>query len=85
MRNGKKIRIKDMTDSHLLNTIAMLERMYNEERNVVLSSYPWFNREMAQYYAEKEWDMWEAVELDAEVINPLYPHLIMEAARRELC
>jgi hypothetical protein len=54
-RDGRKIRIKDMTDSHLRNTVNMLNLAH---RNLVdNTSYPCFQGEMAQMYAESEWDV----------------------------
>ena len=40
MRDGTKIKITDMTDSHLINTIKMLERNYNKLMLSMFSPYP---------------------------------------------
>jgi hypothetical protein len=52
-REGKKIPIRDMTDAHLKNAVQMLERRFAEW---IPPPPPNFNGEMAQYYAEQEWD-----------------------------
>ena len=54
LKDGTKVRIKDMTDSHLKNSIAMLDRMY--ENAILNASAPICSGDMAQYYAEMEFD-----------------------------
>jgi len=51
-REGKKIRICDMTDEHLLNAIKFCELRAKQIKNTV--PYPNFNGEMAQMCAEDE-------------------------------
>lgn len=60
MRDGTTIKIEDMTDSHLLNSMKMLERSVKDMREDTemqacgfLSS---LQGEMASYYAEQEVD-----------------------------
>jgi hypothetical protein len=56
-KDGQKIALGDMTDSHLENTIAMLERRkqaYGDGTD--FPCYPNFNGEMAQFFAEKDYD-----------------------------
>jgi hypothetical protein len=84
-KNGGKIRICDMTDSHLNNTIAMIERKAENTFLEVMSSYPSFGGEMAQYYAEQEWEsMANQGEIDPNEISSLYDDLIREQNRRSL-
>lgn len=85
-RDGKKIRIKDMTNSHLMNVIGLLLRYSSQEKSYSLCNFPSFNGEMAQYYAEQEWDAlneiddWEFAEME----YPIFKDLVGEAERREL-
>lgn len=62
MRNGQKIRLGDMSKSHLVNTIAMLERVakktYESEMSACMSLS--FSGEMAhleqdRFIATAEW------------------------------
>lgn len=81
-KDGTKIRIKDMTDSHLLNTIKMLDRKHSR---VILDAYCFanmLNGEMAQYQMEGEIDRLE--EGDASQWCLLYDDLMEEASRRNI-
>jgi hypothetical protein len=49
-KQGKKYTEKDITDSHLVNIIKFLDAKSND------LSYPCFNGEMAQYYAEQSFE-----------------------------
>lgn len=80
MKNGQKIRICDMADSHLLNTIAFCERNHREMQR--LAPFPDFGGEMAQMYAERDWDRLQ--ESGPEETHPLYLELHAEAERRGL-
>jgi len=54
MKTGEKVKVKDMTDLHLLNTIRFLHR---QVRKFAASlPYPMMNGEMAQEQAEREYD-----------------------------
>lgn len=77
-RDGTKIRICDMEDRHLLNTIRMLERQ--AEAQQLDTSYPCFNGEMAQMYAEAEWN--EMMTVGPEYFFPIYEDLCADARRR---
>lgn len=85
-KDGKKIRIKDMTNLHLTNTISFLLRYAGNEKNYSLCNFPSFNGEMAQYYAEQEWDVlnemddWEFAEME----YPIFKDLVDEAFMRNL-
>lgn len=86
MRDGTKIRIKDMGDSHLLNTIAMLERVAGRRKAMALCSFPSFNGEMAQFFAEQDWDSLDQTSNEeyAAQIFPIYNDMVDESARRNL-
>lgn len=79
-RDGTKIRIKDMDDRHLLNCIKMLERRHQQELENL--PYPCFQGEMAQMYAEMDWEA--AMTSTAESYFEIMPHLLDEAERRGL-
>ena len=83
-KNGQKIRICDMTDSHLLNAAKLLQRNAQAERSNM--PYPMFTGGMAQYYAEAEYyAMWEKGEAElAETVYPIYEYLYAEIERRNL-
>lgn len=79
-REGEKIRICDMTDDHLRNAIRLCERLH--EKAKALIPFPDFNGEMAQYYAEQDYDRF--LSSTPEESFPLYPDLCEEAYRRGL-
>lgn len=85
-KNGSKVRICDMSNSHLLNTIKLLYKTAAKNRNYALCYVPDFQGEMAQYYAEQEWDsLNEMSDLDFAFNNyPILENLIEDAERRKL-
>lgn len=83
-KSGSKIKIGDMTDQHIINTIRMLHRAAEVYKNTI--PFPMFNGEMAQMYAEQEYDklMDTSVEEIADSQCRQYKHLIKELERRKL-
>jgi len=83
-REGSKIRICDMEDSHLINSINMLKR--KAERYKYTVPYPMFNGEMAQMMAEREYDvMMDMTDEElAEDLWPIFEQLMLDACRRQL-
>lgn len=79
-KNGVKIRICDMTDQHLQNSIALLERAAEHQKASL--PYPMFNGEMAQFYAEQDWN--RVMEADTEYFFPIYEDLCLERERRQI-
>lgn len=83
------MKIRDMDDRHLLNTIRMLERNAEQMRQNDIAA-GWiclggFQGEMASYYAEQ--DLMRLEESSAEELLedlPEYQALIQEADRRKL-
>ena len=76
-KDGTKIRICDMSNSHIVNTLRMLERQAEGDRDM---PYPRFNGDMAQMYAEEEW-----ADLQSQPVShfyPIYDDLLAELARR---
>lgn len=86
-KDGRKVRICDMTDSHLANTIAFLERVASQQRqqtiNAAYSCAATLQGEMASYYAEQDIDRMEQSS-DDEWLHPLYDDLVGERTRREI-
>ncbi len=87
-RDGTKIRIKDMGDQHLLNTIAMLERnaqnRRDQELNAAYSVSATLSGEMASFCCDQDIDSMEQ-DADGEMfLHPLYDEMVEEAARRKI-
>lgn len=87
-KDGTKIRIKDMTDTHLVNTVKMLIRKADIDRENTLMCFPSFASEdsMASYYAEQEWDSlnWMTPFEYAKQEYPIFNDLLDEVYRRKL-
>ncbi len=87
-KDGYVLVISDMGDSHLVNTIRMLDR-FAVVKQAELEEEGWsflcsLRGEMAQYYAEQ--DLNELMEhgLSPCEIHPAYPALLEEANKRGL-
>lgn len=88
MKDGTKIRICDMMDSHLANAIKMLERM-TRRREGEMSTLGYqmlgvLQGEMAIDSVERDLDVLEEYGLDPADEFPLYLDLCSEVTRREL-
>ncbi len=84
-KDGRRIRICDMSNQHLVNTMKLLERNASAERFNNFP-YPSFQGEMAQYYAEQEFDNLiekEDYELAGEMY-PIYKDMYEELLKRGL-
>lgn len=79
-KDGQKIRIKDMTDSHLINTMRLLERSKHSQDINAGAVLEMFNPEgMAIQFAE---DQWEAMcDEGVDERFPIYRDLLDEAER----
>ena len=83
-KTGNKIRICDMSDSHLDNTIKMLERGAKARHGSLLNFYtfgPMPQGEMAQDCFDQEFDRLLEAEW-TDFLHPLYDNLIQEQQRR---
>jgi hypothetical protein len=57
-RDGTLIKISEMSDVHIANSIAHLERYAHAAWvNAVNAGPPAFHGEMAQYYADQAWNV----------------------------
>lgn len=85
-KDGRKVRICDMTDSHLDNAIAMMERMARAVHPLLVAQAyaiaSCLQGEMASYYAEQDIDRLEHSEPE-ELLPPIYDDLISERDRRK--
>lgn len=86
-RDGTKIRICDMSDSHVANTIKMLERAAEYEcQNAISAGYSVLSiiqGEMAEYHIENDIRHLEDYGIDPKEISPLYEDLCKDMYRRE--
>lgn len=55
-KTGQRIRIMDMETTHIQNCVAFLYRAALAQQNEAICNFPSFQGEMAQMYAEQEWD-----------------------------
>ncbi len=78
--DGKKVRICDMSDTHLINAIEFCQRAHRVSQ--LETPYPSFGGEMAQFYAEHEWTSFQ--ESGPEASFDLYEDLCEDAIRRGL-
>lgn len=85
-KSGNRIRICDMDNSHLDNTIKLLNRVAEIETTKAInegeSLLCCLQGEMAVYSVESEIDRLMQCGLDPSEINPLYDNLILERNRR---
>ena len=89
MRDGTRIRICDMSDAHLQNAIAFIERYakvcYANDRAVAAVLAGMFDGEsMASYYTEQNFDSVNMGGPNPDAVSPLYEPLCDELARRGL-
>ena len=87
-KNGKKIRICDMTNGHLINSINFIEKLANviTQKGIVAgySMLSILQGECAIDDVSRELNYLEEYGIDPEDINPLYENLCNEAIRRDL-
>lgn len=77
-KDGRTLRISDMETSHIINSMRMLERMH--EQMLWSMPAPCFQGEMAQMYAEQEFDAY--MDSSVEDVFPIYKHLEKELLKR---
>lgn len=78
-KDGRKIQINKMSDSHLTNAIKFLEKTVESIKWNI--PYPYFQGEMAQDAAENEWN--RLIEAEVEEFFPIYSDLCMELEKRK--
>lgn len=89
-RDGRKVRLCDMADSHLLNTIKYLKKR-TEARLAAEIALGYrvlcgLQGEMAQLCVEQDLDRLESEDPESFLLEhfPLYEKLLLEAERRKL-
>jgi hypothetical protein len=76
-KDGSKVRIKDMDDRHLRNTIAFLERRHEAFK---LMGPPEFAGDIAMWDAEMGYE--ELLNSDVEDVFPIYADMVQEMEDR---
>lgn len=87
-KDGKQIKVSDMSDSHLRNTIAMLERATNIKiHNAIYACSVGINSpltgDMAVHAIEQEVDALIDHPPDPSEFYPIYNDMVEEYGRRE--
>jgi len=80
-RDGRKLPITEMSDSHLNNTIKLIERAHQAQINRVTMNPPCFQGEMAQMCADQEFNA--LLESEPGDLFPIYNHMLEEQQRRQ--
>ena len=87
-KDGRKIRICDMGDQHLLNAIKFCRRTTQAKLDYVINNPPNFQGEYAQLFAEQEWESYLHMDAHDVINSTLWGHLfdamLLEADRRGL-
>lgn len=81
-KQGNKHLISKMSDTHLINTIKILER--GAKHQATNCYFPVFQGEMAQYYAEREFNAMQEDPLEFFLSGTVYDKLLDELLRRGL-
>lgn len=85
-RDGRELKIQDMTDRHLLNTISYLKRIAPSisARNIQVAERAacFFQGDMASFSMDQAAMQEEAHYGDPEYLFPEYSDLVEEAVRR---
>ena len=79
-RDGAKVRICDMSDQHLINTIRLLQRLHQAELAAMYAFSGTLTGEQATYHAEAMIDQME----HEDCAHPLYEDMVQDAERRGL-
>jgi hypothetical protein len=87
-KDGHRVRIRDMENSHLINTIRMLRRkatkVCNAELQAAYSISCMLQGEMASWECERAIDRMESDPSGEQFLPPIYDDLCDEADRRGL-
>lgn len=85
-KDKKKIRICDMSDSHLENTLKFLKRVAEAKReNAIFAAYSvssMVQGDMASYYADQDIDSLEYNTDWTDFIHPIYLNMCEDYKRR---
>ena len=82
-KDGTRIRICDMTNAHLLNAIAFLDRHTAGVETALVTAPNPFTGDIASDLFDQEQDTVLEEGLDPSDVTPLYDNLIAERERRK--
>lgn len=87
-KNGQKVRVCDMEDRHLLNTIAFIERTASRLRPQTISAaysvLSALQGDMATFYCEQDIAAMEEMSPEEFIGMPILGKLMLEKERRGL-